>query len=231
MKTIKICTLLLIISLLSTTGLNIVKVQAKELQDIFLEEPMTIGEDEKIIYISDEVIKYAFKPNKGGVSVLAEYPIYTRLLVYSKAGPGFTSHAKKFGTYYTIATTLLGFSKYASSMSVQSIFAAVGLLVGSDTYVQAETKTSYTDFRKEAEARWADETTYSAWVASGKRNFYKHVIAGYVQTNNVWLLETKNYPTAVYSDTGNYYNNSTDWFLTQASQRIQNGLFLDDLPW
>lgn len=30
---------------------------------------------------------------------------------------------------------------------------------------------------------------------------------------------------------GNYYDKNVKWFKNQATQRIQNGIILDDVPW
>lgn len=192
------------------------------IDDIYNPEPVTI-------YISDESIYF---PNGPISKAYGTYPIYTRVRVVQRSSNGLIERDSKLGTYASIASIALSFAGYAPAMTVGTILSVVGLFAGSSTYVQGKTYTSYVEYVKNGEAKWSDDPAYSTWVASGKRDHYKHVLGGKQNDNGQWTTSTKDYLSSPVSvDIGSFFNNSDSWFKTQAEQRIQSGLFLDDLPW
>ena len=50
--------------------------------------------------------------------------------------------------------------------------------------------------------------------------------------NGKWTTKSRDYITSPYKIVkGNYYDKNVKWFKNQATQRIQNGIILDDVPW
>ena len=50
--------------------------------------------------------------------------------------------------------------------------------------------------------------------------------------NGKWTTKSRDYinsPSKIVK--GNYYDKNVKWFNNQATQRIQNGIILDDVPW
>lgn len=203
-------------------------------QELKSEQPISMKDinSDKVetIYLSDETV---FVPEKISdiTYTFGKYPIYTRIQTTKSASNGVAVCSSKTGKYSSIASFALSFFKNVPAMRISQIFSVVSLAVDSNQYSQAKTMKSYIDYRKNGQARWADES-YSTYVCSGRREYYKHVLAAKKNANETWSTKTKDYtdkPAAV--DQGNYYKNSDSWFKEQARQRIQTGSILMDLPW
>lgn len=185
--------------------------------------------EKKTIYISDETLFY---PGNNIVPNSGQYPISTRVRVVQSSSNGLIEEDSAIGTYASIGGIALSFVKFTGSIVVSTIFSVVGLVASPNTYCQAKTFTSYVQYQKQGEAKWADDSAYSAWVLSGKRDYYKHILGGTRNSNGQWTTKSYDYlDSPAHTDIGLYYNNSDSWFKDQANQRIQNGLMLFDLPW
>lgn len=120
----------------------------------------------------------------------------------------------------------------SGNLPVATILSVAGIAAGNSTYVQAKTFTSYVQFIKKGEARCSDVSSYTAFVFSGKRNHYKHVLGGKKNRSGKWVMNIHNYLDApAYVQSGRYYNQSDSWFKEQAKQRLLSGGRLDDMPW
>jgi hypothetical protein len=183
--------------------------------------------DSTVVYTSDESISFGVKGKLRAV-----YPIYTRVQVVQSSSGGLIERSNKLGTFSSISSFALSFIPGIVSMTVSQILSAVSIAVTSSTYVQSKTFTSYVQYQKNGQARWADQSAYSNWVISGKRNHFKHVLGGKLLSNGQWSTSTRDYlDTPAITDNGLYYDDANSWFTTQASQRIQTGQMLVDLPW
>lgn len=117
-------------------------------------------------------------------------------------------------------------------MRISQIFSVVSLAVSNNQYSQAQTFRSYVDYRKEGQAKWSNDKAYSTWVMSGRREYYKHVLAAKRTKTGKWTTKTRDYLSApARVDKGTYYLKSDTWFKEQARQRILTTNLLDDLPW
>lgn len=185
--------------------------------------------EEKIIYTSEETLYY---PEDGISAYSGQYPISTRVRTIQSSSSGIKERDSAIGTFSSIASIALSFVNFPGSMTVATIFSVVGLTASASTYSQAKTFTSYVQYQKQAEAKWADDSSYSPWVFSGKRNYYKHVLAGTQNSSGQWTTKSHDYLSdPAYTAIGSYYNKSDSWFKEEARKRIQNGLILTDLPW
>ena len=54
-------------------------------------------------------------------------------------------------------------------------------------------------------------------------------VAAEMSKESVTISDYINSPSKIVK--GNYYDKSEKWFKNQATQRIQNGIILDDVPW
>ena len=54
-------------------------------------------------------------------------------------------------------------------------------------------------------------------------------VAAEMSKESVTISDYINSPSKIVK--GNYYDKSEKWFKNQATQRIQNGIILDDMPW
>jgi len=181
----------------------------------------------KIIYTSQETVLFG---NKSGLR--AVYPIYTRVQVVQSSSNGITERGNRIGIFSSISSFALSFISGITAMTVSQILSAVSLVVSNTSYVQSRTFTSFVQYQKSGQARWADQTAYTSWVVSGVRNYYKHILGAKQLSNGQWATHTRDYlesPARI--DKGMFYDNTDNWFKTQASQRIQTGQFLFDLPW
>lgn len=187
---------------------------------------------EKTIAISEESVYYSKNSILNKVRSKGKYPIYARVITTQSSSNGIKQCSSKTGTYSSIASFALSFIPGIKAMTVSQIFGAVSLAVGNEQYSQAKTFKSYIDYRKEGQAKWSNDKAYSTYIYSGKRNYYKHVLAGKKNKDNKWTTKMKDYITSPSKTIkGNYYGQSDKWFKKQATQRIQNGLILDDVPW
>lgn len=188
-------------------------------------------EEEREIYISDETLFYN-NSSKSAQRSYGTYPISTRVRVVQSSSNGMIECDNAIGTFSSIASIALSFIPGVSAMTVSTIFSVVGIVAGQNQYSQAITYKSYIDYQKQGEAKWADESTYTPYVYSGKRNYYKHVMATKMNSNGTWTGKVYNYTsTPARTDTSTYYNNSDSWFKNQAYDRCVSGLILYDLPW
>lgn len=188
-----------------------------------------LSSEEKTIYTSEETLFYL---EDGIAPYSGQYPISTRVRTIQSSSNGIKEKDSAIGNFSSIASIALSFVSFPGSMTVSTIFSVVGMAASASTYSQAKTYVSYVQYQKQAEAKWADDSSYSPWVFSGKRNYYKHVLAGTRNSSGKWTTKTHDYlDTPAYTAIGSYYNKSDTWFKEEARQRIQNGLILTDLPW
>ena len=54
-------------------------------------------------------------------------------------------------------------------------------------------------------------------------------VAAEMSKESVTISDYINSPSKIVK--GNYYDKNVKWFKNQATQRIQNGIILDDVPW
>lgn len=187
---------------------------------------------EKTISISEESVYYPKDRSSNNIKSKGKYPIYSRVITTQSSSNGIKQCASKTGVYSSIASFALSFVPGIKAMTVSQIFGAVSLAVSNEQYTQAKTFKSYVDYRKEGQAKWSNDKTYSTYVYSGKRNYYKHVLAAIRKSGNKWTTKSRDYinsPSKIVK--GNYYDKNEKWFKNQATQRIQNGIILDDVPW
>lgn len=186
----------------------------------------------KTIYTSEETVYW---PDSKQLSTKAsgEYPIYTRVKTTQSSSNGTIQQSSKTGLFASIASTVLSFKLTGvAGMTVSAILSAVGVAASEEQYVQTRTFISYIDYEKHGQARWSNESTYSTWVVSGKRNYFKHVQGGTQNSSGNWELYVKNYTSSPAKTlTGVYYNNADSWFKDQSYQRIQTGQILFDTPY
>lgn len=229
----KLAFLLVMVMILSS---NVIPAFAKNnTLDYIFSDHVTLediyAEGEKILYTS-EVSEYYQINSETSIRSTGQYPIYTRVQTSQSSSNGLKQCSSKTGTYSSIASYALSFVKGIPAMRISQIFGAVSLAVGSDQYSQAKTFYSYVSYRKEGQAKWSSDNGYSTKVMSGKRNYYKHVMAGKKLSNGKWTTKTKDYLSSpAKTITGTYYTKSNSWFKEQAKQRLLTGSILDDIPW
>lgn len=185
----------------------------------------------ELVYMSDETLFWPDPANLLNRS-FGTYPISTRVTIQSSSSNGILEQDSQVGNYASIASLGLSFSGIAPLMTVSTILSVVGLVASQNTYVEAKTFISYQQFRKQAEARWADESVYTACAVSGLRNYYKHVLGATENAQGKWTTKSRDYldtPCKVIK--GSFYNNTDTWFKQQASERLQSGSMLLDIPW
>lgn len=191
-----------------------------------------INSDEtKVIYTSEESVFYP-DPSEAMPLTYGTYPIYTRVIIRQSSSNGIIECDSAIGTYASIAAIALSFFGGVPAMTVSTILSVVGLVAGTNTYTQAKTFKSYVSYQKQGEARWADESYYTPWVFSGKRDYYKHVLGATRNSSGLWTTKSKDYlDSPQKTDIGFKYNNSDSWFREEARQRCLTQMILDDLPW
>ena len=186
--------------------------------------------EEKTIYVSEEIVH----STKDGMQLYTygKEPLTTRVRTVQSSSNGLIESGSAVGNYADIASYILSFIPGIPSMTVSAIFSTVNLIASADQYSQAKTYYSYVQYIRQGEAQWADESGYTPWVFSGKRDYYKHVLAAIQRTDGRWTTETKDYlASPARTDKGVYYDYDNSWFHEQARQRAWSRSALYDLPW
>lgn len=194
------------------------------MDDIYSEETV-------VIYVSDETAFYP-DPSTATPMTYGTYPIYTRVITTKSSSSGIILRDSVLGTYASIAGTALSFISGILPMTVSAIISATQLYVSSSDYVQVETYTSYIRYVRRGEARWADESTYTPWIYSGKEETYKHVLSAKKLSTGLWSTETKDYtdePALI--KVGMNYGQPDSWFKQQAYERCIIMDLYDEMPW
>ena len=189
-----------------------------------------LSQEEKILYESEETIFY---PNSDSANMKSGvYPIYTKFRTTQSSSGGLSQCDSATGVLSGVGAIVLSFWGGVPGMAVSTILSIVGIAASSNQNVQAVTYKSHIEYQKQGMARWSDEPAYTAWVISGKRNYYKHIMGAKLNSNGQWTTNTKDYldsPASVAQ--GQFYNNSESWFKDQAYQRCQTGSLLLDYGW
>ena len=162
--------------------------------------------------------------------------VIPRVRQWQTASSGLYRCASQTGNYLAIAAVALGFAGVAPAMTVSQILSALSLLAAAkdSQSVTAETYISYRYTYRDGEGRWSTEPNqdeyYFLGYRTGMRETFKHIMGGYLGSNNRWTTKTKDYPGAVDTEKSPHYDDY-DWILQQGKINVILGQVYDETGW
>ncbi len=206
-----------------------------------LAEGYTVNDIPRVIYDDlDEMgtlppvtLDYYYGPSPFAYG---EGEIIPRVREWQTASSGLYKCESQTGLYLSIASVALGFTGLAPAMTVAQILSTVGLGISikDSQSVTAETYISYRYTYRDGEGRWSTEPNqdeyYFLGYRTGKRETFKHVMGGYLESNNRWRTKTKDYPGAIDVEESPHYDDY-DWILQQGKINVILGQVYDETGW
>lgn len=197
-----------------------------------------IGPRRMSAVIAEELLSLTKKNYNYGLSPFGygDGEVIPRVRQWQTASSGLYRCASQTGAYLSIAAFALGFSGYTAAMTVSQILSALGLLAAAkdSESVTAETYISFRYTYRDGEGRWSTEPNqdeyYFLGYRTGMRETFKHVMGGYLGTNNRWTTKTKDYSGAIDTEKSPHYNDY-DWILEQGKINVILGQVYDETGW